>query len=111
MSSTATLKAPFSPESSEQEIEVRIGTALTKYVNGLKKKDKWSTKNCETAIACVKYLAHGTVSEASQQHITSWRMRFNKLKPEQSDLVYCLYIEVMTWDKPTLELLVSQLPE
>ena len=111
MSSTATLKAPFSPESSEQEIEVRIGTTLTKYVNGLKKKDKWSTKNCEIAIACVKYLAHGTPSEYSQRHIDNRKLRFNLLSKPQSDLLHCLYLEVMTWDKPTLELLVSQLPE
>lgn len=110
MSFTATLETAFSPESSEQEIEFRIGTTLTKYVNGLKKKAKWSTEDCDTAIACVKYLAHGTASEASRQHIHSWRLRFNNLNPKQSDLLYCLYTEVMTWDKPTLDALTSQLP-
>lgn len=110
MSSTATLETAFSPESSEQEIELRIGTTLTKYVNSLRRGARWSEEDCTTAIACVKYLAHGTASEASRQHIHSWRMRFNNLEPEQSDLLYCLYIEVMTWDKPTLDALTSQLP-
>lgn len=110
MSFTATLETAFSPESSEQEIELRIGTTLTKYVNSLEEKARWSTEDCETAIACVKYLAHGTASKASRQHIHSWRLRFNNLKPKQSDLLYCLYIEAMTWDKPTLDALTSQLP-
>lgn len=111
MSSTAVLETPFSPESAEQEIAFRIGTTLTKYVNGLQKQTKWSKDNRRVALACVKYLAYGISSKDSQRHIDSRRVRFNLLSESQSDLLYCLYLEVMTWDKPTLELLVSQLPE
>lgn len=109
MSSTATLKAPFSPESPEQVVELRIGTTLARHINS-QRSTQWSAEDRRVAIACVKYLAHGTPSDASQQPSDNRRVRFNHLSMSQSDLLHCLYMEVKAWDEPTLDALTSQLP-
>lgn len=109
MSSTAVLETPFSSESPEQAIEVCIGTALVSYVKT--RQAEWSEKDRRIAIACVKDLAKGRTSDASRRHSDDRRVRLLHLNLTKSDLVLCLHMAAMTWDRPTLKAFTDQFAE
>jgi hypothetical protein len=93
---TATLTS-FDKESPSERICKSVSKALLKEMK--KAPNTWPVKDCKTAIACIRHLACGIDSPASQRHTIHGKARYIRLSQEQSDSLQHWYLEAL-WEEP-----------
>lgn len=95
----ATATLGYDKESPQQKLDRLLSTAMIKLIR--EQSGKWPDADITTARACVKYLAYGIDTAASQRHPDKNRLRFNRLTKAQNDTLFCCYTEVLL-EEPSL---------